>query len=1096
MTASQRSVQTTRVVALRGIRAAMLRGTALQAAAAIAAIVPAAAQPAPDARPQGGQVVAGAASIQQNAAMTRVDQASQRAAVDWRSFDVGRDHAVTFAQPNASAVVLNRVTGPDPSAIAGRIQANGHVIITNQSGVVFHRGAQVDAQALVVSAPGITNQNFMAGRMMFDQRPRPDARVENHGAITVKETGLAALVAPQVSNSGTISAKLGRAVLGGAETHTLDLYGDGLLSLDVTNQVRQAPRGADGRPAQALVTNTGTVVAEGGVVQLTAAAADGLVQTLVRAGGRIEAPTAAGRRGRIEVSGNGGSVVVEGSMHADGQGPNDPGGEVVVMASGTVGVAGGASVSASGNGGGGTVALGTTLARAGEGRAAALAPVGGKPPGVPAGTARRVAVAPGTRVTADGRGQGRGGTVAVLSKANTHVAGKLSARGGPVAGDGGVVEASSAGTLRLDAAPDVTASNGRGGTVFLDPENVEITNAPAPNQPEANFNFPGGGDAEIPANETPPQTGTSYVLPATLEDASRRGTVTIRIQSRNNLTVSSDVNLATGFVSSSGATFGASLELQAGNDIAVNADIQLGTGPRPGTNLASFLKLLAGNNISIGRANFGTGGAGQSNVRITAGGDITFRTGDSSINAAARGGSILIRNNSVLASGSSLFVQSARDITLNSSVRLQADNVLALQAGGLDAASFNPNASVFIGANSVLTANAIGLVSGLQGVVAFEVGSTVTTPLAPVPSERSIRRTPTPLDGVLFVQSGTGGTNIGGRLDASSLILNSGGDTAQSVTGAIVAGQLSGRARSYALTSNLNRVNSISGISPDTPFAEVLLNEVRGILGPAIIQSVTERFGRFSPDVLFTNGLVTDFGGVELVFTNDAPLQITGRVSAPFLAITAQGGIILDEGITATAEQSGSLPASGRSYLRMQAGEGGTGQIVRTDTTSVVGLNGSTATVRLELPPSGGSMTFNGLQAGTTDVVLNLGRGSASGRLDARSLLVIGTGGSSGLRGRVGGLSGLQAARAVRIETASGSAYRFNNCVIASVSCGPPPDLVQNIVTPQKLLQPDRQAEQREKDARGVNLPLLIVNLQPDPEEQEVLLPNISDRDN
>ena len=42
-------------------------------------------------------------------------------------------------------------------------------------------------------------------------------------------SGLAALVAPHVSNRGTINAKLGRVMLGGAETHALDMYGDGLL---------------------------------------------------------------------------------------------------------------------------------------------------------------------------------------------------------------------------------------------------------------------------------------------------------------------------------------------------------------------------------------------------------------------------------------------------------------------------------------------------------------------------------------------------------------------------------------------------------------------------------------------------------------------------------------------------------------------------------------------------------------------------------------------------------------------------------------------------------------------------------------------------
>ena len=95
-----------------------------------------------------------------------------------------------------------------------------------------------------------------------------------------------------------ITAKLGHVVLAGAKTATLDLYGDGLLSLDVSNQVTQAPVGPNGQPVTALVTNTGVIGAAGGTVQLTAREADGLVQNLVRAGGKISADSVGSKTGR------------------------------------------------------------------------------------------------------------------------------------------------------------------------------------------------------------------------------------------------------------------------------------------------------------------------------------------------------------------------------------------------------------------------------------------------------------------------------------------------------------------------------------------------------------------------------------------------------------------------------------------------------------------------------------------------------------------------------------------------------------------------------------------------------------------------------
>ena len=154
---------------VRRNRRSLMTGTALQATVMLVLALPAGAQPAPNARPAGGTVVAGSAAISRTTSNTQIDQATQRAAIDWRSFDVGSQQSVTFSQPSASAVALNRVTGPDPSQIAGRIDANGQFILVNQSGVNFYKGAQVNAASVMVSAANITNQNFMAGVMKFDQ---------------------------------------------------------------------------------------------------------------------------------------------------------------------------------------------------------------------------------------------------------------------------------------------------------------------------------------------------------------------------------------------------------------------------------------------------------------------------------------------------------------------------------------------------------------------------------------------------------------------------------------------------------------------------------------------------------------------------------------------------------------------------------------------------------------------------------------------------------------------------------------------------------------------------------------------------------------
>jgi len=53
-------------------------------------------------------------------------QTSSRAIINWQGFDVGSTERVTFVQPSAQSITLNRVTGSqNPSQIMGAINANG-----------------------------------------------------------------------------------------------------------------------------------------------------------------------------------------------------------------------------------------------------------------------------------------------------------------------------------------------------------------------------------------------------------------------------------------------------------------------------------------------------------------------------------------------------------------------------------------------------------------------------------------------------------------------------------------------------------------------------------------------------------------------------------------------------------------------------------------------------------------------------------------------------------------------------------------------------------------------------------------------------------
>jgi filamentous hemagglutinin family protein len=96
-------------------------------------------------------VSAGAASVATAGNTTTINQASQRAAIDWTSLSTRANEALIFNQPNAQAIALNRITGSSPSELLGSLTANGQVFILNPNGVLFGAGSQVNVGGLVAS---------------------------------------------------------------------------------------------------------------------------------------------------------------------------------------------------------------------------------------------------------------------------------------------------------------------------------------------------------------------------------------------------------------------------------------------------------------------------------------------------------------------------------------------------------------------------------------------------------------------------------------------------------------------------------------------------------------------------------------------------------------------------------------------------------------------------------------------------------------------------------------------------------------------------------------------------------------------------------
>lgn len=256
--------------------------------------------------PSGGTVVTGVGSIEQFDKHLSITQGSERLAIEWQQFNIGEGNRVSFNQPSASAIALNRVIGTDGSRIMGQLDANGRVFLINPNGVLFGKNAQVDVGGLVASTLDISNEDFAAGNYRFRGNGN-NAAIINKGHITAADGGAVALLGGHVSNEGVISARLGSVALVAGEQVTLDFAGDGLLKVQVDEATRDA-----------LVENHQLIQADGGQVLMSAHAADALLQTVVNNTGVIEARTLENRNGKIVLLGGfeGGTVEVAGKLDA------------------------------------------------------------------------------------------------------------------------------------------------------------------------------------------------------------------------------------------------------------------------------------------------------------------------------------------------------------------------------------------------------------------------------------------------------------------------------------------------------------------------------------------------------------------------------------------------------------------------------------------------------------------------------------------------------------------------------------------------------------------------------------------------------------
>jgi filamentous hemagglutinin family protein len=477
------------------------------------------------------QVVAGQASFNQQGNVFSITN-TPGAIINWQSFNIGAGEITRFIQQSSDSAVLNRIIGQDPSKILGALQSNGKVFLINPNGILFGQGARVDVNGLVASTLNMSDADFLAGKKNFQAGANAAAgALRNEGAITTPAGGKVFLIAPNVENTGVITAPNGQVMLAAGRSVQL---------LDPADPNVQVVLSAPGD--QAL--NLGKLVAQGGRI--------GIYGALVNQRGLVNADSAVvGESGKIILKASGATLLAAGSAtSATGAGK---GGDIQVLGQ-QVAIEGGASVDASGGLKGGSVLVGGDYQGGG---------------GVQ--RAQSVLFDAGASLRADATANGQGGKVVLWSDGETTAHGSVSARGAGQ-GSGGLVETSGH-VLDVNGIA-VNASGGAGGrngTWLLDPYDIEVV---ASGTASAN-------DVRTPASGA--QTGVTRIAPSTLMSSG----ADVVLQAQHDLTISNTIEAAGSVRVQAGNDINVNarvtsrdgdLDFRAGNAFNLGAGGSLGTG--------------------------------------------------------------------------------------------------------------------------------------------------------------------------------------------------------------------------------------------------------------------------------------------------------------------------------------------------------------------------------------------------------------------------------------------------------------------------------------------------------------------------------------
>jgi filamentous hemagglutinin family protein len=606
------------------------------------------------------RVNSGNVTVQQTPTTTTINQSSQQAIIHWQSFNINSGEATHFIQP-AGGIALNRINPTEgASQIYGVLTATGQIILVNPAGIYFGPGAYVNVGGLIATTSNISDKNFLSGHYYFD-KPSPFAnpQIINAGTMIAAQHGLIALIGPNVTNSGMIRAELGKVVLASADVFTVDLSGSGMLNFAVKS----------GRAGSVTNTKTGSLIANGGEVLVSAEQASGVLDNVINLQGVVQARSVYKHGGEIIISGSNdaGVVNIAARINAAGKRKGQTGGTVAITGYDIL-LNPVTSIDVSGYAGGGNINVGGNEHG-----------VGNLP------NANAVVMASRATLNANAITAGNGGNIVLWSEEFTQAFGSITAKGGSDSGNGGLVETSSHNILDVNnLLVNTSALLGKTGTWLMDPADVTISTGTDTGYSNVTNVFePNASAASATVNTTTLANDllTNNITIATTNNGADGG-------SAGTITISSPISWASNH----------SLTLTADNAIAINAGITIGNSS------AAQLILNAAGDVTQTAAITGPGQLIMNGAGTFTASQANTYTGGTTINA----GVVLVQNSTGLGNAAATATVANGAILAFIGSNLNVANNINLNNGSMLVETVSNNQTQLSGSLLLNADNAVG----------------------------------------------------------------------------------------------------------------------------------------------------------------------------------------------------------------------------------------------------------------------------------------------------------------------------------------------------------------------------------------------------